>query len=84
MAERRKRLTSSNFGTVINMKETTSVKNLVFQLLYSDPHGKAIQHGKDYEAVARNSFQEKFGKDVESCGIFIDDDLPYLAASPGK
>lgn len=82
--ERRKRLTASNFGKVIKMRQTTSVRNTVFQLLYGEAKSKALEHGKMYEEVARKKFSDLYGKKVTECGIFIDKEISYLAATPGK
>lgn len=83
--ERKKRLTASNFGEICKMRANTSCRNKVYSLLYR-PHflSKAMKHGVEMESLARNTFQELSGKTVQSCGLFSDNEFPYLAASPGN
>jgi hypothetical protein len=35
------------------------------------------------EDEAKTKFKEKFGYTIEKCGLLIDTQIPYLAASPG-
>jgi predicted phage-related endonuclease len=82
--ERSKRLTASNFGSIMKMREKTSVKSRVFSILYGHAGGPAIKHGRKYEETALKDFEEQTKKSVRECGLFVDVDHPYLAASPGK
>lgn len=43
----------------------------------------AIQYGKDMEHIAKLRFEEISGFKVKLCGLFIDQEYPYFAASPG-
>lgn len=83
--ERRKRLTASNFGIVCSMKNSTSCRNIVYNLLYK-PHvdNEYTRHGMENEPVAKEKFYEKHGIRVEDTGLYVDKKLPFLAASPGK
>lgn len=36
------------------------------------------------ESKARTKFEEMYSVNVQTCGLIIDSDLPYLAASPGN
>jgi len=46
-------------------------------------HFSAVQFGKDMEQIAINKFEEMSGFQVKPCGLHIDEESPYLAASPG-
>ena len=81
------RLTASNFGRVVKMRSSTSPHNTVISLLYPDniDHLPAVVHGKKNEAKALDCLNKILAsqkKKVESCGLFIDVDTGYLAASP--
>lgn len=86
-AERRNRLTASDFGKICKMRPTTSCKNFVFNKLYSSSLGvnesMQCKYGKDMELVAIKNFENKIGVQVNPCGLFIDEYYPYLGASPG-
>lgn len=42
-----------------------------------------MEHGKLMEPFAKISFEKLINHKVENCGLFIDEDLPYFAATPG-
>ncbi|KAF0748505.1 YqaJ domain-containing protein [Aphis craccivora] len=81
-AERMIRLTASNFGRVCKMRRNTSCKNIVHSILYLTFNNKSIQYGRDMEDEAKTKFEEKFGYKIKKCGLLIDVQIPYLAASP--
>jgi len=82
-AERRKRVTASNFGKICKMRATTSSQKTVVSLLYSEFKGTAAtRYGIEHEGAAIAELQELIGMAVEECGLFVDQEYPFLAASP--
>lgn len=80
---RRNLLTASNFGKVCSRRQTTSCQNLVKTILYPPQlTNAAVEWGKEKEMVAREQLQEELGIEINDCGIFIDENIPYLAATP--
>lgn len=80
--ERRRLLTASNFAQVCKRLPHTSCDKLVTRLLYSneiDVH--SLRYGRENEAVAIQELRAA-GMDISECGLFIDMELPYLAATP--
>ena len=70
LAERRKRITSSNTGVIARRKCTTKVANLVKSLLYSTFRGTtATEWGKLQEPVACEAYLG--AKRPNSCGISV-------------
>ncbi len=77
------RITASNFGTVVKATDRRDMAKLaetIFdqRFLSSD----AIVHGKTYEKVAISKFEESFNVKVSQSGLFINQDFPFLAATP--
>ncbi|KAK4880364.1 hypothetical protein RN001_008510 [Aquatica leii] len=76
-------LTASNFGTVIKRRPSTHCHNLVKRLLYGKELNTAsIIYGRTHECEAIKKYETVKGVKVTRCGIFVDIDYPYLAASP--
>jgi len=80
--ERKIRLTASKFGEVCKMKPYTSCKKKVHSMLYK-LLAKSKDDGIEFESHARTQFQNMFNLQVTLCGLIVDPELPYLAASPG-
>lgn len=83
--ERRNRLTASNFGKVCKMRRTTSCKNIVHSLLYGTQFQniKQLEYGKQFESEALFQASSILKKNIDTCGFFVDYEIPFLGASPG-
>lgn len=67
------------------MRSNTSCKNTVYNLLYAgNVQSKYLQYGKDMEPIARKKSECIIGEKIQICGLIVDPDEPYLAASPGE
>lgn len=83
--ERRLRITASNFGTICKMRPYTSCKKKIHSFLYApNSHTKQLTYGNVMESKGRKKFEEMYSLNVQTCGLIIDSDIPYLAASPGN
>ncbi|KAF2882250.1 hypothetical protein ILUMI_23918 [Ignelater luminosus] len=81
--ERLKRLTASEFGRLIRLRQTTSRENVVKSLLYSDFKGnKATRYGNAKEVEVKRLFESIHNVKIVDCGMFVHKTLPYLSASP--
>ena len=78
------RLTSSNFGQICKatarMDRTHLAESMVSPKAFS---GRAVQHGLQYESVAVKQFEKQYMPTVE-CGMFVCEDVAWLAASPDR
>ena len=88
-AECRKRLTASTVGSIAKMRATTKRAKRVESLLYSKFRGNTATHyGQVMEDRAKlryQTYQRQHGHPgliVESCGLHVSVDKPWLAASP--
>lgn len=70
---------------ICKMRSNTSCKNTVYNILYeTEPYTKSLQYGRDImKANARQKFEQITTKKVIECGLVIDPEIPFLAASPG-
>ena len=89
MNERRKRLTASVVGAIAKMKKTTKKSKKVESLLYNKFRGNAAtRYGTAMEhktTLQYKTYQQQHGHPglkVESCGLVISLDNPWLAATP--
>ncbi|KAI4463178.1 exonuclease phage-type/recb c-terminal domain-containing protein [Holotrichia oblita] len=81
--ERKRRLTASNFGSVVKRKDSTPCHNLVKNLLSKRfVETPALRFGKVKEAVAISLFEKQMNMKVLPAGLFVDTEYGFLAASP--
>lgn len=83
--ERSLRLTASHFGRVCKLQAKTSCVNTVKEILYSTFTGnRATHYGLEHEPIAIKEFESEYNLEVRECGLFIDQEHPFLAASPDE
>lgn len=82
LEERRKRLTASNFGEVCKMLPATGCGRLVKGMLYGQVDNKFTRYGKVNEESALRKMEQELQITIDKCGLFVDEDIPYLGASP--
>lgn len=81
--EREWRITASNFGIVTSLTERRNISKLCTSLLSPKLLTTApVLHGTHYEPIAVEKFTEVTGLDVRSCGLFVSEQFPFLAATP--
>ncbi|KMQ89099.1 hypothetical protein RF55_11307 [Lasius niger] len=80
---RTKLLTASHFGHICKMRTSTSCASRVQSILYpQELNVEALQHGVEYEDVARKNIETVLNIRINCCGLFIDAKIPFLGASP--
>lgn len=80
---REKIVTMSYSGRIGNARSTNSYKGILKSCMQSKGFtSKAIKHGNHYENFAREQFMKEYQLNVEPCGLYLDDNVFYLGASP--
>ena len=80
---RKRMLTASNFGPICRRKEDTRTAKMVCKILYPSARKTVeMQYGIDMESVARAELSDVLQKVIQKCGLFIDQQYPFLGASP--
>ena len=79
--ERRKRLTASNFGVICNKLPHTKCDTIVKKILYSNFDNASLRYGRIHEKDAIDHLKS-IDVNVNECGLIIDEELPFLAATP--
>lgn len=80
--EHQKRITASNFGKICKAKRV-DMDQLARSLIQRPTlHTGPILRGKKYESVALEKFEGATGLKTAKCGLFVNREHPYLAASP--
>lgn len=80
---RQQRLTASDFGTIVCMRDSTSVQSIVRKLkTRPEINSKAIQYGRLNERRAIAAYERTKGVKVQPCGLFVSREHPFLGASP--
>ncbi|XP_042912555.1 uncharacterized protein [Parasteatoda tepidariorum] len=81
--ERSKRISSSFFKDVIGRKNSTLCGKLVKRIVYPESIvTKALEYGKVKEKEALLDYCKQTGYKVDSCGLFVCAEKPFLCASP--
>ena len=77
------RITASNFGSICKATEKRDVQKMAEYMLNPPKLScKSVVHGKTYEKVAKSKFEELIGLKIEPCGVFVNHEFPFLAATP--
>ncbi|KAH7980339.1 hypothetical protein HPB49_015143 [Dermacentor silvarum] len=77
------RLTASNFHAVCTRNDSTPCDALVKRLLHPKSFTtSATEHGKQHESVALQLYATENETVVQPCGLFVDLEHGFLAASP--
>lgn len=68
------------------MRPYTSCKKTVHELLYGELNCKikAIEYGRVMETVAKQKFEDIYKCIIKPVGLCVDENVPYIAASPGR
>lgn len=83
--ERKKRVTSSVFGTVCKATDRRDMEALANSICTpKELRTPAILHGIKYEPVAVQKFEQSENVQTQPCGLFVSKSHPYLAASPDR
>lgn len=84
MSRRRKLLTSSSFGEVCKKRDSTSCVSLVTKIVYGGNLSTvpAIRYGIDNEEVAIKQLEKQENITIENCGLFVDEQYPFLGTTP--
>ncbi|XP_020912942.1 uncharacterized protein LOC110250672 [Exaiptasia diaphana] len=85
---RQARLTASNFGSVLNRRESIHPKSILVKIKSSSTNRRiplSCKWGKDNEQSALIKYYESFDDKVEICecvGLIVNPKWPWLGASP--
>lgn len=83
-AERRKRISSSNFSRICKATSHTDLEKLALSIINPVAFkSAATNYGVKYETVAVAKYDLTVQK-TSDCGLFVCGDLPYLAATPDR
>ena len=84
--ERLKRITASNFATICKATERRDMAAFADKLVTPQKELRvpAILHGRTYEPVAVERYEEVMGVQTSECGLSVSTTHPMLAASPDR
>lgn len=83
VSERRKRLTASLFGQICKLRANTCREKVAERILFPTFRGnKATSYGKAFEGNAVAQYEKISGNTVLPAGLFVDETLSFLAATP--
>ncbi len=82
IVERKLLLTSSYFGRILNVRSRNSYAKIVEEIVYKNiqyANTADMRHQRIYEKEGLRIFVQLYPFDsVDTCGLFIDDKLPFL------
>ena len=82
-SERKKRITASNFGRIMNRRKNMYPNSIIKQLLTpSNFTSVACQWGKENEKVALSCYERLKSVKVTACGLIVNTSWPWLGCSP--
>lgn len=82
-AERRKRLTTSNFGEIFKAKTKERCEKLVEKYTSGKPYtNESIRYGQNTESKAVIAYEKETGLKVKQAGLIIHPKFNYIAGSP--
>ncbi|KAJ8896545.1 hypothetical protein PR048_001889 [Dryococelus australis] len=71
-------ITASWAGKICNMRDSTAKSMTVLSILYSDFSGtRATKYG-----IEKNELEIRLGDNVQRTGVWVDEKLPFIGASP--
>jgi len=83
--ERKKRMQSSMFGRICKLTEKTNIPRLCLSMMKSSTlAAPSILHGRKYESIAVQAYEQKTGVKTRECGICVCQTSPFLASSPDR
>lgn len=81
--ERAWRVTASRFGDVLKATYRRNMQKLCASMVFPQKlHCQSVVHGRRHEKAAVEKFMASTGHTVASCGLFVCEEYPFLAASP--
>lgn len=81
--KRRWLITASKIRNVCRRLTSTRCENHVASVVYPRTlDGPAIDHGLRCEKKAKDAVEDIYGTKVNPCGLFLDPEVPGIAASP--
>lgn len=82
-SERKKRLTASNFGKILQRKSTPNDKFLSSIFNLKTISAPSLDYGKNYEKDAKARYLKDFpSRHIHSCGLVVNKEFAFLGASP--
>lgn len=79
---RKMRVTASYFGRILNVRSSSSYRNIVKSILYGSFSSKYTDYGIVNEPNAIRQMMKQENVVIVKCGLFIHKEYPCLAASP--
>lgn len=83
---------ASHFGKIYRMRNNISCKATVYDILYHnstcevhrESNSFTMEHRKLMKLISKISFEKLTNFKVMDCGLFVDEEFPFLAATTDK